>query len=132
MINILQLTTLIVFYYRINTTLVIDTDLAQGIRVTAQATLTWPFLAPDKPIKFPLTQIGNYSIRHFSLENPADVPVVVQIVSLSKYPKLQGLLDIVSERFGIDVFDLEAIDSVFSLPNVETGKVRRDSYSVRN
>lgn len=108
----------------------IDTDLAQGIRVTAQATLTWPSLGPDKPIKFPLTHIGNYSIKHFSLENPADVPVVVQMVPLSKYPKLQGLLDVVADRFGADVFDLDEIDSVFSLPNVDTDKVGIEKHKV--
>lgn len=87
-----------IFLLRINATFTINTDLAQGIRQTARASLTWPSLAPDRPIKFPLTHIGNYSLKYFSIENPADVPVVVQIVSLSTYPKPQGLLDVIADR----------------------------------
>lgn len=85
-------------FHRIEATFNINTDLTQGISLTARASLTWPSLAPDKPIKFPLTHIGNYSLKHFSIENPADVPVVVQIVSLSTYPKSQGLLDVIADR----------------------------------
>ncbi|XP_031564277.1 transmembrane protein 131-like [Actinia tenebrosa] len=113
----------------IEATFNINTDLAQGISLTARASLTWPSLAPVKPIKFPLTHIGNYSLKHFSIENPGDVPVVVQIVSLSTYPKSQGLLDIIADRFDTDAFMVHG-EKVFSLPSVNSQKTNSTSKSL--
>ena len=76
----------------------VDTDVVKGHTLTAQASLTWPSLSPDKPIKFPLTHVGNYSVKFFILENPADVPVVVHVVPLSEYPQLQRLWDVMADR----------------------------------
>lgn len=61
--------------------------------------LTWPSLTPDRPIRFPLTHIGNTSHKTLTLENPADVPVVVQVVPLSVYPDAQSAIDVLSDRY---------------------------------
>ena len=73
-------------------------------------------------------------LTEFTLENPADVPAVVQLVPLSMYPNVQSLLDAVPSLIppdvvadlivganddddGIDVFTLkpDGISSVTSL-----------------
>ncbi|XP_032238964.2 transmembrane protein 131 isoform X2 [Nematostella vectensis] len=97
-----------------NVSLIISTDLVRNIPVQMHASLTWPSLAPDKPVKFPLTHVGNFSTKHFFLENPADVPVVVQVLPLSVYPP--GFLDVISDRFDTDTYSLEQSKNVFSLP----------------
>ena len=102
----------------------IDTDVVKGIMLPAQATFTWPSLSPDKPVKFPLTQIGNYSMKTFLLENPSDVEVVVQVVPLFKYPQFQGVLDFVADRLDTDSYGPDQGEhSCFSLPKGDTPKV---------
>ena len=64
-----------------------------------QGSLTWPSLTSDRPIRFPLTHVGNISHKILTLENPADVPVVIQVVPLSIYPDAQSAIDVLSDRY---------------------------------
>lgn len=84
------------FFYRLNISFIVDTDIVKGFRIPAQASLLWPSFSSDKPVKFPLTHLGNSSTKFIMLENPADVPVVVQIVPFSIYP--QALWDLLADR----------------------------------
>ena len=84
------------FFYRLNISFIVDTDIVKGFRIPAQASLLWPSFSSDKPVKFPLTHLGNSSTKFIMLENPADVPVVAQIVPFSIYP--QALRDLLADR----------------------------------
>lgn len=84
------------FFYRLNISFIVDTDIVKGFRIPAQASLSWPSFSSDKPVKFPLTHLGNSSTKFIMLENPADVPVVAQIVPFSIYP--QALWDLLADR----------------------------------
>ena len=84
------------FFYRLNVSFIVDTDIVKGFRIPAQASLLWPSFSSDKPVKFPLTHLGNSSTKFIMLENPADVPVVAQIVPFSIYP--QALWDLLADR----------------------------------
>jgi hypothetical protein len=77
----------------INVTVQLDTNKVRGFLFPAQAQLFWPSLTRRAKVKFPLTQIGNVSMSEITIENPADVPVVVQVLPLSVYPNAQTLLD---------------------------------------
>lgn len=83
-------------FFRLNISFIIDTDVVKGFQIPAQASLSWPSFSSDKPVKFPLTHLGNFSIKFFMLENPADVPVVAQIVPFSLYP--QAVWDLLADR----------------------------------
>lgn len=83
-------------FFRLNISFIIDTDVVKGFQTPAQASLSWPSFSSDKPVKFPLTHLGNFSIKFFMLENPADVPVVAQIVPFSLYP--QAVWDLLADR----------------------------------
>lgn len=92
-----QNNTLFLFFcYRLNISFIVDTDIVKGFRIPAQASLLWPSFSSDKPVKFPLTHLGNSSTKFIMLENPADVPVVAQIVPFSIYP--QALWDLLADR----------------------------------
>lgn len=84
------------FFYRLNISFIVDTDIVKGFQIPAQASLLWPSFSSDKPVKFPLTHLGNSSTKFIMLENPADVPVVAQIVPFSIYP--QALWDLLADR----------------------------------
>lgn len=88
----------LIFCYSFTHNLFIDTETVKGIGVSIQGGLTWPSLTPDRPIRFPLTHVGNISHKTLTLENPADVPVVVQLVPLSIYPDAQSAIDVLSDR----------------------------------
>lgn len=76
----------------------IDTEAVKNVIASIEGSIMWPSLTSDRPIRFPLTHIGNVSRKTLLLENPADVPVVVQIVPLSVYPNAQSVLDVLSDR----------------------------------
>ena len=69
--------------------------------------LTWPSLTPDRPIRFPLTHVGNTSHKILTIDNPADVPVVVQVVPLSVYPDAQSVIDVLSDRYVLYATNLQ-------------------------
>jgi len=47
--------------------------------------------------------VGLLQLSEFVLENPADVPAVVQLVPLSVYPNAQSLLDIIPSLIPPDI-----------------------------
>ena len=47
--------------------------------------------------------VGLLQLSEFALENPADVPTVVQLVPLSIYPNAQSLLDVIPSLIPPDI-----------------------------
>ncbi|XP_036835286.1 transmembrane protein 131 isoform X2 [Oncorhynchus mykiss] len=65
----------------------VSTDLQETVQATITAQQTWPSLVnASQQITFPLTSTNSSSETEFVLENPADVPVYVQILPLALYP----------------------------------------------
>ncbi|KAK3100282.1 hypothetical protein FSP39_017460 [Pinctada imbricata] len=104
-----------------NVTIEVDTNEVQGFLYSAQAHLHWPSLVRKTKISFPLTQIGNTSISDFIIENPGDVPVLIQILSLPLYPNPHSMIDLLQSSFSEDLPELvetEDLD-IFTLPDLE-------------
>ncbi|KAI0212835.1 transmembrane protein 131 [Lamellibrachia satsuma] len=104
----------------VNMTIQLDTNEVRGFLFSAQTHLHWPSISRSSKIKFPLTQIGNISFSEFVVENPGDVPVIVQVLPLSLYPNPQMLLDLVGSSITYEVAeDIETDDQdVFVLPDL--------------
>ncbi|XP_029658546.1 transmembrane protein 131 isoform X2 [Octopus sinensis] len=111
-----------------NVTIELDTNQVRGFLFSAQAHLYWPALIRKCKIKFPLTQIGNVSLSDFIVENPGDVPVLIQIFTLPVYPNPQTIVDLMSNRLASDLSDYIETDDrdIFILPDLE------HSYSTPN
>lgn len=75
-------------------------------------------------------------VSDFTLENPADVPAVVQMVPLSMYPNVQSLLDVIQSLIPPDIVadlvtganDDDSDVDVFSFSNL-SGRVASKSDS---
>ena len=80
----------------VNVTLLLDASQVRGFLSKVQAHLVWPRLLGRQPqhLEFPLTQLGNSTYRDLVLDNPADVPILVQVLPLSAYPSPSTLLDL--------------------------------------
>ena len=87
----------LIFLSRINTTLQFSTEVIKNFAIPIQASLTWPSLV-EQSVRFPPTHIGNFTVQELTLTNPADVPVLVQILPLVMYPHPNGPMDLVSDR----------------------------------
>ncbi|XP_052077045.1 transmembrane protein 131-like isoform X3 [Mytilus californianus] len=104
-----------------NVTIEIDTSEVRGFLFSAQSHLHWPSLFRKHKIKFPLTQIGNTSVSDFIVENPGNVPVLIQILPLSLYPNPQTIIELLSQRLTSDISDMIETDDldIFTLPDLE-------------
>ncbi|GAB1597873.1 transmembrane protein 131-like isoform X1 [Argonauta hians] len=104
-----------------NVTIELDTNHVRGFLFSAQAHLYWPALIRKCKIKFPLTQIGNVSLSDFIVENPGDMPVVIQIFTLPVYPNPQTIVDLMSNRLASDLSDYIETDDkdIFILPDLQ-------------
>ncbi|CAH1777102.1 unnamed protein product [Owenia fusiformis] len=120
----------------VNTTLQVDTSQVKGFHFSAQASLQWPSLVKKSAkIKFPLTQLGNISISTFTVENPSELPVLLQILPISHYPSPQTILNLMADQLpsyindvtinNTDTFilsDLEQYNSSFKNPFPQSRK----------
>uniref|UniRef100_A0A9J7YFU2 Transmembrane protein 131 n=1 Tax=Cyprinus carpio carpio TaxID=630221 RepID=A0A9J7YFU2_CYPCA len=65
----------------------VNTDLQKNVQAKILAQLTWPLLVnSSQQIHFPLTNTNSSSEEEVILENPADVPVYVQVLPVALYP----------------------------------------------
>ncbi|XP_061164811.1 transmembrane protein 131-like isoform X1 [Saccostrea echinata] len=106
-----------------NVTIEMDTNEVRGFLYSAQAHLHWPSLVRKCHIRFPLTQIGNISISDFIVENPGDIPVLIQILPLPLYPNPQTIADLLYRNFRFstdpgDTIEMDDLD-IFTLPDLE-------------
>nr|XP_046155580.1 transmembrane protein 131 isoform X2 [Oncorhynchus gorbuscha] len=78
----------------------VSTDLQETVQATITAQQTWPSLVnASQQITFPLTNTNSSSETEVVLENPADVPVYVQILPLALYPNPSVFAGILSDSF---------------------------------
>ncbi|TRY89294.1 hypothetical protein DNTS_003463 [Danionella cerebrum] len=83
----------------------VNTNLQKNVQARISAQLTWPsLLNSSQQIHFPLTNINSSSEEEVVLENPADVPVYVQVLPLALYPNPSAFTGIVSDRFPLGRF----------------------------
>uniref|UniRef100_A0A672RRE5 Transmembrane protein 131 n=1 Tax=Sinocyclocheilus grahami TaxID=75366 RepID=A0A672RRE5_SINGR len=65
----------------------VNTDLQKNVQAKILAQLTWPLLVnSSQQIYFPLTNTNSSSEEEVILENPADVPIYVQVLPVALYP----------------------------------------------
>uniref|UniRef100_A0A673J3T3 Transmembrane protein 131-like n=1 Tax=Sinocyclocheilus rhinocerous TaxID=307959 RepID=A0A673J3T3_9TELE len=65
----------------------VNTDLQKNVQAKILAQLTWPLLVnSSQQIYFPLTNTNSSSEEEVILENPADVPVYIQVLPVALYP----------------------------------------------
>ncbi|XP_042178756.1 transmembrane protein 131 isoform X2 [Oncorhynchus tshawytscha] len=78
----------------------VSTDLQETVQATITAQQTWPSLVnASQQITFPLTNANSSSETEVVLENPADVPVYVQILPLALYPNPYVFAGKLGDRF---------------------------------
>ncbi|XP_034036534.1 transmembrane protein 131 isoform X2 [Thalassophryne amazonica] len=73
--------------HKIEAVFEVNTDLQQNVQAKVTAQLTWPSLVNSShQITFPLTNTNGSSEEEVILQNPADVPVFVQVFPLALLP----------------------------------------------
>ena len=77
-----------------NVTLKLDTSEVRGFLFSARASLSWPMLSREREIKFPLTQLGNFTQRSISVTNPSSKPLLVHIVPMTAYPDALSVINL--------------------------------------
>ncbi|KAF5894648.1 transmembrane protein, partial [Clarias magur] len=78
----------------------VNTDLQKKVQAKISAQLTWPsMINSSQQVLFPLTNINSSSVEEIILENPADVPVYVQVLPVALYPNPSAFTEIVEDRF---------------------------------
>lgn len=83
----------------VNVSMQLDTNQMRGFLFDAQAHLHWPTVRGDSLcVHFPLTQIGNTTIKRLVVENPSDINVIMQFVPLPLYPNPQIILDLMRDK----------------------------------
>uniref|UniRef100_A0AAZ3P0F1 Transmembrane protein 131 n=1 Tax=Oncorhynchus tshawytscha TaxID=74940 RepID=A0AAZ3P0F1_ONCTS len=69
-----------------------NADLQKNIETRVSAQLKWPsIMNSSQQVLFPLTSLTSSSEIEVVLENPADVPVYVQVLPLALYPNLPAV-----------------------------------------
>ncbi|XP_053716578.1 transmembrane protein 131 isoform X3 [Synchiropus splendidus] len=73
--------------HKVDATFEVNTDLQKNVQAKITAQLTWPSLVnSSQRITFPLTNTNSSSDEEVTLQNPADVPVYVQVLPLALLP----------------------------------------------
>ncbi|XP_016084899.1 transmembrane protein 131-like [Sinocyclocheilus grahami] len=78
----------------------VNTDLQKNVQAKILAQLTWPLLVnSSQQIYFPLTNTNSSSEEEVILENPADVPIYVQVLPVALYPNPTVFTGRLADRF---------------------------------
>uniref|UniRef100_W5KX84 Transmembrane protein 131 n=1 Tax=Astyanax mexicanus TaxID=7994 RepID=W5KX84_ASTMX len=78
----------------------VNTDLQKKVQAKISAQLLWPSLInSSQEVLFPLTNTNSSSEEEVVLENPADVPVYVQVLPLALYPNPAAFTGMLEGRF---------------------------------
>ncbi|VDM57736.1 unnamed protein product [Angiostrongylus costaricensis] len=115
--------------YRVNTTVVIDTDRAKNIQIESTAEMVWPRLLTRNSVHFPLTALGNFTIVNLTLANPTSVPIVVQVIPLVIYPDADAAVEFFREHLMTPLTsEVEMNETLmFSLRDTELFTLKPDS-----
>ncbi|XP_054721293.1 transmembrane protein 131-like [Uloborus diversus] len=113
-----------------NITLRIDTTEVRGYFLKIHASLQWPRLFSKYRLKFPVTQIGNRTVKDFTLENPSSLPILVQVVPLSLYPNPTQIINALKEKYGDDFSSNNVIkdSDIFSLEDLEENNPNPENH----
>uniref|UniRef100_A0AAY4DZ93 Transmembrane protein 131 n=1 Tax=Denticeps clupeoides TaxID=299321 RepID=A0AAY4DZ93_9TELE len=96
----------------------VNTDLQKNVQARVTAQMMWPSIIQSaRQILFPLTNTNSSSVMEVLFENPADVPVYVQILPLALYPNPSALSEKLLERLPIK-----------KLPNIDTTTLEFQVY----
>ncbi|KAL2088020.1 hypothetical protein ACEWY4_016848 [Coilia grayii] len=107
----------------------VDTDLQKNVQARVSARMVWPSLVQSpRQILFPLTSTNSSSEVEVLLENPADIPVYVQILPLALYSNPLAFAEKLLER--LPVKSLPSIDTTtleFQIHRNQTSLTRTSS-----
>lgn len=104
-----------------NITMRLDTTEVRGHKFSVNIKPYWPSLISNNKknrtlIKFPLTQVGNTSVKNIKLFNPSTKPLLIQLVMDINYPQGQRLYQSLPDRFKLMCNDCSAtVDSEFKI-----------------
>ncbi|XP_063057580.1 transmembrane protein 131 [Engraulis encrasicolus] len=80
----------------------VNTDLQKHVQTKVSAQLMWPKLVSSpRNIHFPLTNVNSSAEEVVLLENPADVPVYVQVLPLALYPNPYMFTGLITDRLSL-------------------------------
>ncbi|XP_033847981.1 transmembrane protein 131 [Periophthalmus magnuspinnatus] len=86
--------------HKIEAVFEVNTDLQKNVQARVTAHLTWPSLVnSSQKITFPLTNTNSSSDEEVILQNPADVPVYVQVLPLAMLPNPSVFSGKLADRF---------------------------------
>lgn len=104
----------------------VNTDLQKNIEAKVTAHLTWPSLInSSQRVTFPLTSTNSSSDEEVILQNPADVPVYVQVLPLALLPNPSVFSGKLADRLPLGNLSSINIDS-----NTLEFKVHRNQTSL--
>ncbi|KAJ7319683.1 hypothetical protein JRQ81_019194 [Phrynocephalus forsythii] len=87
---------------RLNAVFEVDTDLQKAVASRITAELAWPsLLVSPQHLDFSLTNTNSSSEEEILLENPADVPVFVQLLPIALYSSPSVFVDKLLDRFNL-------------------------------
>uniref|UniRef100_A0A3Q2Y0K3 Transmembrane protein 131 n=1 Tax=Hippocampus comes TaxID=109280 RepID=A0A3Q2Y0K3_HIPCM len=98
----------------------VNTDLQKNVQAKITAQLIWPSLINStRHVTFPLTNTNSSAEREITLQNPADVPVYVQVLPLALLPNpsifSEKLLDSTAAKSGIGFAEGSSRPFVYNL-----------------
>ncbi|XP_051928946.1 transmembrane protein 131 isoform X1 [Hippocampus zosterae] len=100
----------------------VNTDLQKNVQAKITAELIWPSLINStRHVTFPLTNTNSSAEREITLQNPADVPVYVQVLPLALLPNPS----IFSEKL-LDRWQPENLSSINIDPHTMEFQVQRN------
>ncbi|KAM9384925.1 transmembrane protein 131 [Pholidichthys leucotaenia] len=81
----------------------VNTDLQKNVQAKVTAHLAWPSLVnSSQQITFPLTNTNSSSDEEVILQNPADVPIYVQVLPLALLPNPSVFSGKLADRFPLE------------------------------
>ncbi|XP_023691888.1 transmembrane protein 131-like isoform X2 [Paramormyrops kingsleyae] len=84
---------------KVNAIFEMSTALQSNMQTEVTAQMVWPsIINSSREIIFPLTQTHSSSVKELVLQNPADVPLYIQILPLTLYPNSSDMLDNLIDR----------------------------------
>ncbi|XP_036395958.1 transmembrane protein 131 [Megalops cyprinoides] len=102
----------------------VNTDLQKNVQAKLTAHLTWPsIINSSRHIQFPLTNTNSSSEEEVVLENPADVPVYVQLLPLALFPNPSVFIEKVADRLSLGKFSTISTNTLeFQVHRNQTSK----------
>ncbi|MEQ2291828.1 hypothetical protein AMECASPLE_016873 [Ameca splendens] len=117
--------------HKIEAVFEVNTDLQKNIEAKVTAYLTWPSLVnSSQRITFPLTNTNSSSEEEVILQNPADVPVYVQVLPLALLPNPSVFSGKLADRFPLGNLSSINIDTStleFQVHRNQTSLIRSSS-----